>query len=70
MKRYKRILSVLMAAALMLGLCAPVSAAGICKDAPVHDAASHSADAARMFAEALSHGLVAPMHYARKRARM
>lgn len=49
---------------------APVSAAGICKDAPVHDAASHSADAARMFAEALSHGLVAPMHYARKRARM
>ena len=29
MKRYKRILSVLMAAALMLGLCAPASAAGI-----------------------------------------
>lgn len=49
---------------------APPSATGICRDAPVHDAASHSADAARMFAEALSHGLVAPMHYTRKRARM
>lgn len=49
---------------------APPSASGVCRDAPVHDAASHSADAARIFAEALSHGLVAPIHYTRKRARM
>ena len=43
---------------------------GIAHDTPVHDAASHSADAARMFAEALSHGLVSPISYTRKRARM
>lgn len=49
---------------------APPSPSGIAHDTPVHDAASHSADAARMFAEALSHGLVSPISYTRKRARM
>ena len=49
---------------------APASASGAYRDTPVHDAASHSADAARMFAEALSHGLVAPMRFTSKRALM
>lgn len=49
---------------------APPSPNGVAHDTPVHDAASHSADAARMFAEALSHGLVTPMCYTKKRARM
>lgn len=49
---------------------APPSPGGVAHDTPVHDAASHSADAARMFAEALSHGLVSPMCYTRKRAKM
>lgn len=40
---------------------APPSATGAFRDVPVHDAFSHSADAARMFAEALTHGLVSPM---------
>ncbi len=34
---------------------------GTCREAPVHDAASHSADAARMFAEAYEHGMLAPL---------
>ena len=51
---------------------APPGASGACREAPLHDAASHSADAARMFAEALSHGLVAPvnLHRAPRRAKM
>jgi len=40
---------------------APAGANGAYRDTPLHDASSHSADAARMFAEALSHGLVAPL---------
>ncbi len=40
---------------------APPGASGLCREAPLHDSSSHSADAARMFAEALSHGLVAPV---------
>lgn len=40
---------------------APPGASGAYRDAPVHDAFSHSADAARMFAEALTHGLVSPV---------
>ncbi len=39
---------------------APPGVSGTCREAPLHDAASHSADAARMFAEAHSHGLVSP----------
>ena len=51
---------------------APPGAGGACREAPLHDAASHSADAARMFAEALAHGLVAPvnLHRPPRRARM
>lgn len=51
---------------------APPGASGALRDAPLHDAASHSADAARMFAEALSHGLVAPvnMRHTARRALM
>ncbi len=52
---------------------APPGASGACREAPLHDAASHSADAARMFAEALSHGLVSPRnirHQPPRRARM
>lgn len=51
---------------------APAGASGACREAPLHDAASHSADAARMFAEAFSHGLVAPvtLHRAPRRALM
>lgn len=48
---------------------APPGASGTLRDAPLHDACSHSADAARMFAEALSHGMVAPValrHSARR----
>lgn len=41
--------------------CAPAGSGGALRDTPLHDAASHSADAARMFAEALTHGLVAPL---------
>lgn len=41
---------------------APPGTSGACREMPVHDAASHSADAARMFAEAQVHGMVAPMH--------
>ena len=40
---------------------APPGASGVCRESPLHDAASHSADAARTFAEAHSHGLVAPV---------
>ena len=40
---------------------APAGTGGALRETPLHDAASHSADAARMFAEALSHGLVAPL---------
>ncbi|CAJ0600678.1 unnamed protein product [Cylicocyclus nassatus] len=52
---------------------APAGTGGALRETPLHDAASHSADAARMFAEALSHGLVAPLVPLRipaKRARM
>ncbi len=51
---------------------APPSASGAGREAPLHDAASHSADAARMFAEALGHGLVTPrnVRYGARRARM
>ena len=52
---------------------APAGTGGALRETPLHDAASHSADAARMFAEALSHGLVAPLAPLRvppKRARM
>lgn len=51
---------------------APPGASGTMRDTPLHDASSHSADAARMFAEALSHGLVSPIHtrYAARRAIM
>lgn len=40
---------------------APAGASGSVRDAPLHDASSHSADAARMFAEALAHGMVSPV---------
>ena len=40
---------------------APPDAGGACREAPVHDRFSHSADAARMFAEAFTHGMVAPV---------
>ena len=40
---------------------APPNADGAYREAPVHDKFSHSADAARMFAEALTHGLVTPV---------
>ena len=36
-----------------------------CREMPVHDAASHSADAARMFAEAFEHGMLTPITRAR-----
>ena len=51
---------------------APPGVSGTCREAPLHDAASHSADAARMFAEALTHGLVAPLnlHRSPRRAKM
>lgn len=51
---------------------APAGANGSCREVPLHDAASHSADAARMFAEALTHGLAAPVvqRLAPRRARM
>ena len=51
---------------------APPGAGGTCREAPLHDAASHSADAARMFAEALTHGLATPvnLHLPPRRARM
>ena len=51
---------------------APPGASGICREAPLHDASSHSADAARMFAEAHTHGLVAPviLRAGPRRARM
>ena len=40
---------------------APAGAGGATREMPVHDASSHSADAARMFAEALTHGMVSPV---------
>ena len=40
---------------------APPDANGAYREAPVHDQFSHSADAARMFAEAFTHGMVSPM---------
>ena len=51
---------------------APAGASGTCRETPVHDASSHSADAARMFAEALTHGMVYPvqLRLAPRRARM
>ena len=51
---------------------APVSAGGAYRETPVHDASSHSADAARMFAEALAHGMVYPVQWrhSARRARM
>lgn len=39
---------------------APAGANGSLRDTPLHDACSHSADAARMFAEAFAHGMVSP----------
>ncbi len=39
---------------------APETTGGTCREMPLHDAASHSADAARMFAEAFEHGMLAP----------
>lgn len=39
---------------------APDASGGSCREKPLHDAASHSADAARMFAEAFEHGMLAP----------
>lgn len=41
---------------------APPESGGSYREAPVHDQFSHSADAARMFAEAYTHGMVTPMH--------
>ena len=51
---------------------APAGASGTYRETPVHDASSHSADAARMFAEALSHGMVYPvqLRLTPRRARM
>ena len=51
---------------------APAGASGACREMPVHDACSHSADAARMFAEALTHGMVCPvqLRHRSRRARM
>lgn len=51
---------------------APDAAGGSCREMPVHDAASHSADAARMFAEAMEHGMLSPIARAQppRRARM
>ncbi|MBR2314673.1 MAG: hypothetical protein IKA55_07450 [Akkermansia sp.] len=51
---------------------APAGASGTYRETPVHDACSHSADAARMFAEALSHGMVYPvqLRLTPRRARM
>ena len=51
---------------------APAGAGGTYRETPVHDASSHSADAARMFAEALSHGMVYPvqLRLTPRRARM
>lgn len=40
---------------------APAGASGSMRDTPLHDASSHSADAARMFAEAWAHGMVSPV---------
>lgn len=56
----------------MYHTAAPSTASGACRESPVHDAFSHSADAARMFAEAFSHGMVSPMSLQRepKLARM
>ncbi len=41
---------------------APAGASGTCRETPLHDASSHSADAARTFAEAHSHGMVVPVN--------
>lgn len=51
---------------------APVSSTGASREAPLHNAFSHSADAARMFAEAFSHGLLSTSasERGRRRARM
>ncbi len=43
---------------------------GILGETPLHDKSSHSADAARTFAEAFSHGMVSPLSYAPRRALM
>ncbi len=48
---------------------APAGASGSLRDAPLHDACSHSADAARIFAEALSHGMVSPVQLRRSARR-
>ena len=48
---------------------APSGAAGTCRETPLHDASSHSADAARTFAEAHSHGMVAPVLFRAKSRR-
>ena len=40
---------------------APPGSSGTCREVPLHDAYSHSADAARMFAEAFTHGVVEPV---------
>ena len=45
---------------------APPDSSGACREVPVHDQFSHSADAARMFAEAFTHGMLAPVNLARK----
>ena len=51
---------------------APPAAGGALHDRPVHDAFSHSADAARMFAEAHAHGMLSPLalHRSPRLARM
>lgn len=45
---------------------------GVVREAPLHDAFSHSADAARMFAEAVSHGMLGSVGapHSLRRARM
>lgn len=43
---------------------------GNVREAPVHDASSHSADAARMLAEAYEHGMLHHTSYPARRARM
>ncbi len=48
---------------------APAGASGTCRETPLHDASSHSADAARTFAEAHSHGMVAPVLFRAKSRR-
>lgn len=48
---------------------APAGTSGTYRETPLHDASSHSADAARTFAEAHSHGMVAPVVFRAKSRR-